>query len=155
MTDPDGNGIDVTGEQCPPLSRGRALRVHVQRVERLAGSHEEPVPLGPAKRDVRAGFRETNAAERLAFRIPHCHAAIADIGARVAAAPHISIDVDADAVGGASYAVNHEIGELLLVSNRLAVGAQIEAEHDLAADDVDLLIVGPEADPFAPAPEAF
>src|SRR6476620_9474148 len=124
-----------------PPSRGCRLGVDGEGVERLAGGHEEPVPLGPAKRDVRAGFRETNPPEQLAILVPHRHAAIADIRARIAAAPEIPIDVDADAVGGAAYAVHHEIGELLLISNGLAIGAEIETEDDLPAHDVDLLVV--------------
>src|SRR5258705_10277278 len=104
-----------------------ALGVDVDGVERLAGAHEEPVPLGSAEGDVRSRFRQTNPAEQLALRIPDRHAAIADIGAGITSAPEVAVDVDADAVGGAADAVDHEVGELLLVPDRLAVGAQIKA----------------------------
>src|SRR6266576_7356883 len=116
---------------------------------------ERRFPLGPPNAEVAAGFRQTDAPEQLARRIPYRHAAIADIGARIAAAPQISVDVDADAVGRAAYAVHHEVGELLLISDGLAIGAEIEAEHDLAADDVDLLVVGREGDAIAAAAEGF
>src|SRR4051794_9914675 len=80
------------------LTRGGALRVDVQGVERLAGGHEEPVPLGPAEADIGASFGEPNPSEQLAVGIPHGDAAIADIVACVAAAPEISVYVHANAI---------------------------------------------------------
>lgn len=47
----------------PPLSRGRSLGVDEDRIERLAGSHEQTVALGAAKASVSADLGETDASD--------------------------------------------------------------------------------------------
>src|SRR5580698_4949618 len=79
------------------LSPQRALRVHIERVDRLARGHEQPVALQPAEADVGAALGQRDAADQLAvgrvdhdtveFRIAHAPAA-----------PEIAVDVAAHAV---------------------------------------------------------
>src|SRR4029453_14966175 len=112
--------------------------------------------LGSAEGDVAAHLRQADAAEQLAFRRPHRHAAVADGAAGFAGGPDIAVDVAAHAVRSAFHAIDHEIAEPLLV-RELVVGADIEHEHvALAArtgiarslaggSDIQLLVVGREA----------
>ena len=60
------------------LARSCALRGGIYGVERLARGHEQAVTLGAAKGDVTAHLGKADAAEQLAFRRPHRHAAIPD-----------------------------------------------------------------------------
>src|SRR5262249_18817191 len=143
------------------LRRRGSLRGDVEGVERLAPAHEEPVALGAAERDVRADLGEPDAPDELAFRRPDGHAAVAKpaaAGVTVAGDPHVALDVAARAVRAALDAVDHEIAEELLV-RQLVVGADIEHVHvalatlvlvagaAARADDVELLVVGREAEP--------
>src|SRR5439155_20308657 len=98
------------------------------RIERLARGHEQAIALGATEADVAAHFGQTNAADQLAFRGPHRHAAIADGAAGVARGPDIAADVAAHAVRPALHAIDHEIAEPLAVAE-LVVGADIEHEH--------------------------
>src|SRR5881296_3165533 len=75
----------------------------------------------------------------------HGDAAVPDAGAGVAAAPHVAVDVDADAVGAAAHAVDGEIAERLDVGD-LVVGGHVARHHAAARDDVHLLVVGRERD---------
>ena len=75
------------------------LCIHVQGVNGGGAAHEQTVALGPTETDIGAGLRQANPPQQLAFRVPHGDAGIADIRARIAAAPEIAVDIDADAVG--------------------------------------------------------
>src|SRR5476651_1259436 len=60
--------------QPPPLNRrpstaDGALRVHIKRVERVAGRHEQAVAIAAAEADVGAAFRQVDMADRLALGI--------------------------------------------------------------------------------------
>src|SRR5439155_25719491 len=50
-----------------PLRNVRALRLDIDRVDRLARGHEEAVALLPAEAEVGANFRQQNHADALAF----------------------------------------------------------------------------------------
>src|SRR5207249_11108039 len=79
------------------LTRGRPLGVDVDRVQGLAGGHEEAVPLGAPEADVAADLRDADPSDELAFRGPDGHAAVAHGPTRVARAPHVAVDVAAGA----------------------------------------------------------
>src|SRR2546421_8835901 len=98
-------------KRAPLLSRPGALRAGVERVERLAGRHEQPVALGTAEADVAADLRQPDAADQLALGRPHGHATVADVAAGVGRAPEIAVDVAARAAGPALYAIHHEVVE--------------------------------------------
>src|SRR5215471_4618821 len=75
-------------------STGRgALGSDVDRVQRLAAGHEQPVALRPTEAHVAAHFGQADATDQLALRIPHRHAAITDAPARVAGTPQIAFHV--------------------------------------------------------------
>src|SRR4029077_4146440 len=100
------------------LRRRGSLRGDVEGVERLAPAHEEAVALRTAEADVGADLREPDAADELALRRPHGHAAISEpapAGVAVAGDPHVALDVTARAVRATLDAVDHEIAEHLLV----------------------------------------
>src|SRR5262245_46139218 len=146
----------------PPASRllawGGPLRGGVQRVERLAGGHEEPVALGTAEAHVAADLRQTDAPDELALRRPDRHAAVTDVAAGVARAPDVAVDVAARAVRSTLHAIDHEVAEELSV-RQLVVAPDVEHVHlalaarpgvagPLAgADHVELLVVGREHEP--------
>src|SRR5262245_59263168 len=105
-----------TGMQDPTrrdLARGRALGSGVERVEGLAGGHEETIALGPAEADVAADLGDADAADELALRRPHRHAAVSHVASRVARAPQVAVHVGAHPVGAALDAVHHEVAEEL------------------------------------------
>src|SRR5262245_49843918 len=150
-----GSKPKTTSVSREVLTRGRALRGSVHRVERLAGGHEQPVPLGTAEADVAADLRQPDPTDQLAVRIPHRDAAVADAPSGIARTPEVALDVAAHAVRSALHAVDHEAREELAVGG-LVVAADVEHPHvalatrpgvarSLArADDVELLVVGRE-----------
>src|SRR5713101_1536529 len=139
-----------------PLGWGRPLRVDVDSVERLARSHEQAVPLGPAETDVGADLGQANPPNELALGRPDRHAAIAEsapAGIAVARDPEVAVDVATGAVRSALDAVDHEVGEELPVRDlvvapdvedvHVALAARPRVARALAcADDVELLVVG-------------
>ena len=52
----------------PSLTGCRTLRVDIHGIQRLPGSHEETISLGPAERHVGAHFGQTDPADQLALR---------------------------------------------------------------------------------------
>src|SRR5713101_1467462 len=142
----------------PGLAGRGALRGGVDRVERLAGRHEQAVALGPAEADVAADLGQPDAPDELTLRRPHRHPAIAHVAARIARAPEIAVHVGAHAVGPALDAIHHEVAEELAVAElvvradvehvHLALAARVRVARPLAgADHVELLEVGREAEP--------
>src|SRR6516162_9866490 len=91
------------------LPRPRALGVDVQRVERLAGGHEETIALRPAKAQIRTDLRQADTANQLALGRPDRDAVVPDGAARVARAPDVAADIASDAVRRASHAIDHEV----------------------------------------------
>src|SRR5262249_60520148 len=88
------------------------LRVHVQRVDRLAGRHEEPVALEPAEAKVRAALGERDVPDELRRRVEDRHAV--ERLAAAPAAPEIAVDVRAHAVRDPVAAIDEHpaVGEL-------------------------------------------
>src|SRR5690349_3468448 len=121
----------------PPGSAGRgALNIDLEHIERLGRGHEKMIALGPAETDIGGPFRQPDAADRLAVRIPHGHAGVPQN--TIGTGPDIAGPVHPYAVGMAVDAVDHAVGEFAQV-RYLAV-------HDIpgmnaAADDIDALIV--------------
>src|SRR5476651_667554 len=148
----------LTGRSTTVLCGSGALRVHVDRVDRLARRHEQPVALRSAEAEIAADLGKTDAADQLALRRPDGDAVVPDRAAGVARAPDVAVDVAAHAVGRALDAVDHEVREDAAVRH-LVVAAHVENEHDplaagsrvarplAGADDVDLLVVWRERDP--------
>src|SRR5215472_8213315 len=96
---------------------GRALRVHVERIERMARCHEQPVASGAAEADVGATLGQCNEADWLAGRIENLHPVLLGV-AHAPAAPEIAVDVAAEAVGRAARFSRDEgasIAELVIV----------------------------------------
>src|SRR5262249_33500741 len=122
---PGGTGESRSFAQ---LTRRRTLRRRVKGIERLARRHEQPIAFRPAKANVAANLRNSNAAEELAVRAPSGDAAIADRTSRIARAPQVAIDVGTHAVGPAFHAVNHEVAEQFAIGE-LVVAANIELVH--------------------------
>src|ERR1043165_8386909 len=103
------------GRGARVLTRTRALRADVKRVERLAGRHEQPVALRAAEANVTADLRQPDTADQLALRGPHGDTAVADVAAGVRGAPHVAVHVAAHTVRPALDTVDHEIAEELAV----------------------------------------
>jgi hypothetical protein len=80
------------------LPRRRPLGPDINRIERLAGSHEQPIALGAAKAQVGSGLRQPDPADQLALWGPYGHPAIAEVAAGVARYPEIAIDIAARAI---------------------------------------------------------
>src|SRR6476620_11667200 len=75
----------------------RADRFHVDRVERLAGRHEQAISSGPAEADVGADLRQQDHPDPLTRRREDVHSVVArsnPAGAR----PDVAVGVGADAV---------------------------------------------------------
>src|SRR5688572_2914219 len=74
-----------------------ALRVDVERIDRVARRHEQAVAQRAAEADVGAALGQLDEADRLAGRVEHLHAVLLRV-AHAPAAPQIARDVDAEAV---------------------------------------------------------
>ena len=70
----------------------RAGRLHIHRVERLAGGHEQPIPSRTPEADIRARFRQPDHADPIAIRREHLYA-----GPRTG--PDVAVGIAPDAVG--------------------------------------------------------
>src|SRR5437016_1487867 len=73
----------------------RAFGVDVDRVERLAGRHKEPVAAAPAETNIRAALGQRDAADHLAVG---CENGDTVQFPRAPAAPEIAVDIAAEAV---------------------------------------------------------
>jgi len=68
--DSPGRGLAAAGP--PPLPcvnsiSGRALRIHIKRIERMARSHEQPIALAATEANIGAALRQRDKADQLAF----------------------------------------------------------------------------------------
>src|SRR6266446_2069512 len=115
---------------------GDALRVHVERVQRLARRHEEPDALDPAEAEIGAALREQDAADELTGRVEDRHAVVSLAAAP--AAPEIAIRVAAHTVRDPLSGVDEHapVGEL-----------RSPVDH---AEDPDLARRGPADDDVQP-----
>src|SRR5579872_5426046 len=75
----------------PASGHARAGGQHVNHVEGLARSHEQAIPLSPAKADVGAVLRKVNGADGIAVRRD-------DLDTRQSSAPQVAVDIAADAI---------------------------------------------------------
>src|SRR5713101_6585199 len=140
------------------LSGRGTLGVDIESVQRPAGRHEEAVALRAAEAEVAADLGQADAPDELALGRPHGHPTVAKAapaGVAVARDPEVAKDVAADAVRPAFDAVDHEVGEELLVGE-LVVAADVKRVHvavaarvgvarpSAGADHVQLLVVGRE-----------
>jgi len=101
------------------------LSVDIDRVERLAGRHEQTVTLGAAEADIAANLGQANASHELALRCPDGDAAVADRPAGIARSPQVAVHVAAQAVGAAFHPVDRAVGKQPPV-RKLVVGADVE-----------------------------
>src|SRR5262245_41031853 len=95
----------------------RALRVDIERIDRMARGHEQPVALDAAEADVGRALRQCDEADGLAVRVEDFHPVLLRV-THAPAAPQIAVDVAAHAVGRASGLGGEEgaaVGELVLV----------------------------------------
>src|ERR1700723_606633 len=86
------------------LSSECALRVHIERVDRLARGHEQAIALQAAEADIGAAFGQRDTADRFAVGRED-HDAVEFGIAHAPAAPEITIDVATHAVGRAGAGV--------------------------------------------------
>src|SRR5580692_3210384 len=108
---------DPLAPSGPPASPyPRPLRLHIERIERMTGRHEQTVALGAAEADIGADLGQTDAQDRLALRREH-HDAVELLGPGAPAAPQIAGGVAAKAVGRATARVHEHpaVGELAAV----------------------------------------
>src|SRR6185369_639183 len=90
--------------RVPAGGSHRAGGVHIQRVQRMAGGHEEAVVLCTTETQVGAALGQMDVRDVLAGRVVDAHAVeLVEVGTGAAAepAPHVAGDVDLDAVVGA------------------------------------------------------
>src|SRR5207237_962582 len=94
----DGSGYRWLGcQSLMRLASDRALRVHVDRIERRARGHEQTVAIGAAEAEVGAALREADLADELAVGIEDVHAVQAFLP-HAPAAPEVAVHVAAEAV---------------------------------------------------------
>src|SRR5439155_17000429 len=75
----------------------RTLRVDVERIDRVARRHEQPIAFGPAEADVGATLRQLDVPDRVALRIEDADAI--EFGtAHAPAAPQVAVHVDTETV---------------------------------------------------------
>src|SRR5262249_18365668 len=119
---------------CAGLAPEDALCLDVERIDRLARRHEQPVALLAAETDIGAALRQQDGADKVAVRREHGDAVLA-LATREAA-PHIAVGIDADAIGIA----RHRVEEYASVYEPFAVIDDIVNMHGLVAarrvDDV-------------------
>src|SRR5689334_12909935 len=129
---------------------GYALRVHVKRVDGLARGHEQAVVLAPAEADVGTALGQGYVADGRGVGCKDAHTI--EIGpAHAPAAPEIAVGIAAHAIWRAGSCVQEdaavaESGAVLreVVDLELAVG------HSARLHDVELALVGREAEPVGP-----
>src|SRR6185312_7097226 len=122
-----------------------ALRIDVERIQRVRRCHEQAVALDAAETQIGAALRQRNMADRLALRREHAHAV--ELGGHAPAAPQIAVDIAAETVRRAARAgVDDDaaVGDLVAVADHV-IG---EDAPRLAArlDDVEDRLVRRESE---------
>src|SRR5260221_7511646 len=132
-----------------PSTANRALRIDVERIERLAGGHEETVSLQTAEAKIGAALGQRDAADRLPRRREDHHT-VETVLAHAPAGPEIAVDVAAEAVRRARAGIDEDpaLGELLAVGDDVVDADQ--ARYRAGLHDVHLLLVRREAQPVRP-----
>src|SRR5882757_9446088 len=106
----------------------RALRLHIDRIQRLACRHEQPVSLLAAEADIGAGLGQFDLANARAVRGEDVHAVIA-VTDPAGADPGIAVGIDAKAIRKTRFAVERLVGEHTWSGKLVAV-------ESVLADDV-------------------
>lgn len=75
----------------------RTFCIDIERVERLAGDHEEAVPFFSAETQIGADFGQRDHADALAIRREDMDAVVARAGP-ASSGPNVAINVSADSV---------------------------------------------------------
>src|SRR5205814_7336 len=78
------------------LRSDRTLRVHIERIERMARRHEQAVPVHAAEAKIGAALGQRNLTDLLALRVVDRHPV--EVFARARAAPEIAEGVDTEAI---------------------------------------------------------
>src|ERR1700733_8941468 len=90
------NAAGALGSGVHQLTSDRALRFHVQRVNRLTRRHEKPVALAAAKTNVRATFRQQNTSDQHTVGREHGDSVIGRTAGK--SAPDVTVHIDPNAV---------------------------------------------------------
>src|SRR3984893_6711147 len=90
----------VASQAVPHSPSRRALRIDVERIERVARGHEQPVALHTAEAEIGAALGQRDEADGFAGRVENLHP-VQLRAAHAPAAPQIAVDVAAQAVGRA------------------------------------------------------
>jgi len=109
-----------------------ALRVHVERIDRVACRHEQAIALQATKTEIGTALGQGDEADRPAGRIEDFHPILLRI-AHAPAAPEIAVDVDAEAIGSASRLGGDEdpaVAELVVIDVVGPDEARIRARFD-------------------------
>src|SRR6266851_3651864 len=101
------------------VPRMRALRVHLERVDRLAASHEHEVMLRTAEAEIRDYLWCSDAPDEFPARIEHQHTRVTK--RRIRAGPYVAVHVDRHVVGSAPHPVDLHVGKEAFVGNGLAI----------------------------------
>src|SRR3954454_2363776 len=80
------------------LTAGRALRVHIQRIDRVARRHEQSIALDATEAHIGATLGQCDEADCLAARIENLDAVLL-CGAHAPPAPEIAVDIATESVG--------------------------------------------------------
>src|SRR4030095_13851380 len=125
------------------LAAERALRGHVQVIQRRARGHEQTVAIGAAEGDIRAALGQIDAPDELALGIEDVDP-IEPFLPHPPPAPEVAVHVTAEAVGRAGAGVD----ELALVGGSRAAVRHVVGENGAwrrsPFDDVELGLVGRE-----------
>src|ERR1035437_2714985 len=81
------------------LDHRHAFRPHINRIQRLARGHEQPVSLRASKAKIGARLRKMNLANQSAVWSEDMHTVVAFPGHPSRRGPYIAVDVTADAIG--------------------------------------------------------
>src|SRR5688500_1762631 len=76
----------------------RPLGFDIQRIDRLAGSHEQAVALHPAEADIGAFLRQQDLADAVAIGSKDMYT-VESVTSTACSGPDVAVDIAADAVG--------------------------------------------------------
>ena len=108
----------------PEVNPGSPLRVDVERVEPLAGGHEQPVAFRTTKAHIGGDLRQMDAADQLGLRV-HTVTPLYPTARPALLEHHKLPSTSQRVVRPALHPINHEIGEELLIGE-LVVRPNIE-----------------------------
>src|ERR1700716_407289 len=135
-----------------PSTIMRALRLDIDRIQRLAGRHEQAISLLAAEADIGAGLGQANLTDARPVRRENLDAVIA-IADPARADPDVAIDVDPQTIREARLAVEGHVDQrarvrefvavqIVLPDNILGIGIV----RDAGIANIDFLVVVAEGD---------